>query len=183
MRADLHVLGIAALAPATELTTMLPVASTLPDTVGFVVMGVIGFRAAYPDADPTPILAQPVAKDLGVVQHICADGVMKRFDTSPGDVIAHSPADVNPFPQLMQANTPAAVPMQYPMWVAQGDKDSTVLQPFTDTFVKRACAHGDTVIYRVFPGTDHYSVRDASRSDMISWMADRVAGRPAPSTC
>src|SRR5690348_9050648 len=34
---DLHLLGVVAIAPATELTTMLPVASTLPDTLGFVV--------------------------------------------------------------------------------------------------------------------------------------------------
>jgi dipeptidyl aminopeptidase/acylaminoacyl peptidase len=69
------------------------------------------------------------------------------------------------------------------MFVAQGDKDDTVLQPFTDTFVKRACAHGDTFAYRVYPGTDHYSVRDASRENMLGWMADRLAGQPAPSTC
>ncbi|HZP29379.1 MAG TPA: alpha/beta fold hydrolase [Acidimicrobiia bacterium] len=180
---DLHVLGVAALAPATELTTMLPVASTLPDTLGYVVMGLIGFRAAYPTADPTPVLADPVTKDLAVVEHTCADGVMKHFSTSPGRVIAQNPADVNPFPQLMQENTPGSVKMTVPMFVAQGDKDDTVLQPFTDTFVKRACAHGDTIEYRVYPGTDHYTVRDASRPNMLAWMADRVAGRAADSNC
>jgi len=165
-------------------TGMLPVASTLPDTLGFVVMGVLGFQAAYPTADPAPVLAQPVAKDLAVVQKTCSDGVMKYFsNSSPGQVIAHSPADVAPFPALMQANTPGSIAMPVPMFVAQGDKDDTVLQPFTDTFVKRECTHGSTVVYRVYPGTDHYTVRDASRSDMIAWMADRVAGRPAPSNC
>jgi alpha-beta hydrolase superfamily lysophospholipase len=180
---DLHLLGVVAIAPATELTTMLPVASTLPDTLGYVVMGVLGFQAAYPNADPSPILAQPVAQDLNVVQHTCFDGVMKHFSSSPGNVIARSPADVNPYPELMQENTPGYVRMQAPMFIAQGDKDDTVLQSFTDTFVKRACAHGDTIAYRVYPGTDHYSVRDASRENMLGWMSDRLDGQTAPSNC
>jgi hypothetical protein len=44
--------------------------------------------------------------DLGYVEKKCADDVMAHFATSPGAVIKESPADVSPFPALMQANTP-----------------------------------------------------------------------------
>ncbi len=180
---DLKVAGIAAAAPATELDTMLPVASTLPDTLGFVVMGIVGFHAAYPDAQPASIFSSATVGDLGYVDKKCADDVMEHFATSPGDVIKQSPADVAPFPTLMAQNTPGTVTIQSPVFVAQGDKDRTIYKAFTDTFVQRACAHGDQIEYRTYDGTDHYTVRDASRTDLMTWMSDRFAGRPATSTC
>jgi hypothetical protein len=35
----------------------------------------------------------------------------------------------------------------------------------------------------VFPDADHGSVLDAAAPALLQWLADRVAGAPAPSTC
>jgi hypothetical protein len=58
-----------------------------------------------------------------------------------------------------------------------------VPKSLTDQFAARACATGDQVQYRVYPGQDHIGARDVSVRDVEAWMAARVAGQPAPSTC
>ena len=52
----------------------------------------------------------------------------------------------------------------------------------TDAFVKRACAAGDTVDYRLVAGATHGGELPAAANDIAAWFADRVSA-PAPSTC
>jgi hypothetical protein len=69
------------------------------------------------------------------------------------------------------------------MRVFQGGSDPLILPKFTDAFVARLCAAGDTVDYALYPGYGHLSVIAPSMPDTLAWMADRLAGTPAPSTC
>ena len=76
---ELNVLGVVALAPVTEVNAMLPAAATIPDTLGFVVMGVIGLHAAYPDAKVSDVFTPAALAQSSVVQEKCYDGVLKVF--------------------------------------------------------------------------------------------------------
>ena len=53
----------------------------------------------------------------------------------------------------------------------------------TGTVWKVECAIGDRVLYRIYPGRDHVGARDASVKDVEAWMAARIAGQPAPTSC
>ena len=75
------------------------------------------------------------------------------------------------------------VPTPAPLLIIQGDQDALVPQAETEAFVARACALGDRVDYRIYRGADHVGARDVSVNEVAAWMADRVAGVPAPSTC
>ena len=39
------------------------------------------------------------------------------------------------------------------------------------------------VDYRVYEGATHTTVIVAAQDDVVQWLADRVAGKPAPTTC
>jgi dienelactone hydrolase len=67
--------------------------------------------------------------------------------------------------------------------VVQGTVDTTIPQALTDAFDTKACAAGDTVDYRTYDGATHGSVIAAAQDDVVAWMKDRVAGKPAPTTC
>ncbi len=58
-----------------------------------------------------------------------------------------------------------------------------MITPLTDAFVQKACARGDVVDYRVYEGADHGGVVAAARSDIVGWIAARLAGEPARNTC
>ena len=83
----------------------------------------------------------------------------------------------------MRANSYGNRPAGAPLLVVQGTADQLVPQSSTDAFVKKACAAGDTVDYRLVPGANHGEEIHAAATDIAAWLADRVNGAPATSTC
>ncbi len=75
------------------------------------------------------------------------------------------------------------VPTQVPIAVYQGDDDPEIYPAATEAYVKKACASGTTISYSHYADTDHLRIPVRSQADFLSWIADRFAGKPAPSTC
>jgi hypothetical protein len=180
---DLDVLGIVAGAPVTDAAAMFPAAATIPDTLGFAVMGMIGIAAAYPDAKVSDVLTPSALEQTKIVDQKCYGDVLGAFRQPVDKVIAHNPSDVPPFPAIFAADSPGSAPTPAPMLVYQGLSDSVVYKIFTDKYVQKACALGNTVDYQTFSGKDHYEENDAAEKDVLEWMQARLAGVPAPSTC
>ena len=91
-------------------------------------------------------------------------------------MIARNPSEVAPFPDLFAADTPGKVATAAPMLVYQGLSDDVVYKVFTDQYVQKACALGNTVEYKTFTGKDHYEENDAAEKDVLEWMQARLAG-------
>ena len=75
------------------------------------------------------------------------------------------------------------VPVLVPVAVYQGDDDPIIFPEATDAYVKKACAKGATVSYTRYGGTDHLRVPGRAQDDLLEWIADRFAGKSAPSSC
>jgi len=181
---DLRLLGVAAVAPVADLTALLPEVTATPVALGYAVMAAVGFHAAYPSLDLASVLTPAAIAGLGYVdQHCAADVIDYYAEFSPSQILVQSPLAVPSFAALLEQNTAGTVATTAPMFIAQGDRDELVPKPTTDRYVQRACAVGDRLLYRVYPGQDHIGARDASVADIQAWMAARVAGRPAPSSC
>ncbi len=180
---DLDVIGVAAGAPVGDLKLLLEAASKIPSVFGYMVMGGAGFQAAYPEARLDQVLTPQALADTKVVDSECGDGVIRAFNRPLDQVLAHDPLTVPPWPTLLDQNTPGHVATKAPLLVFQGDKDQLVVKPTTDAYVQRACALGDSLDYRVYPGQDHGGVVAASLADVVTWTSDREAGKPAKSSC
>jgi pimeloyl-ACP methyl ester carboxylesterase len=180
---ELNLLGVISGAPVTDTSAMFPAAATIPDTLGFVVMSMIGMQAAYPQAKVSDVLT-PSALDLTkVVDQKCYGAVLSAFKRPVAQVIAKNPADVAPFPALYAADNAGQAHTIAPMLVYQGLSDDVVFKVFTDQYVQKACALGNTIEYKTFSGKDHYEENDAAQTDVLGWMQARLAGLPAPSSC
>lgn len=182
---ELKLVGVAAAAPAAELKLLLGAAANVPSFLGYVTMGARGFGAAYPEAQTAlaTVFTPQGLRDSEIVHTQCSEAVGKVMSRSSAEVIARNPLDTPPFPTLIDENTPANVKTAAPMLVVQGDKDALVIPGTTDSFATRACGTGDTLEYRKYPGADHARVMIDSQADVLAWMADRWAGKPAPTTC
>ena len=181
---DLHLLGVTAVAPVSDLGTFLPTASSMAPLLGYVVMAAVGLHAAYPSIDLASVLTPQTIANLGVVDRLCSDDLVDYYaQDTPSQVLVQNPLDVPAVEAVVAQDRAGDAPTRAPMFVIQGDRDALVPIAETNAYVQRACAEGDHLDYRVYPGEDHVGARDASVKDVVAWMADRVAGLPAPSTC
>ena len=145
---ELDLLGVVSGAPVTDATTMFPAAATIPETLGFAVMGLMGMEAAYPDAKVADVLTPAGLEKTKIVDQKCYGAVLDAFNQPADQVIAHNPSEVPPFPELFAADTPGKTPTAAPMLVYQGLSDDVVYKVFTDAYVDKACALGNTVEYK-----------------------------------
>lgn len=180
---DLHVLGVVAVAPVSDLSDLLPVASRAAPLVGYLVMTAVGLHTTYP-IDLSAILTPQTIANLGVVDRLCSDDLIDYYaQFAPSQVVGPNPLAAPGVAAALQNDRAGNVATPAPLLVIQGGQDALVPKAETDTFVQRTCAVGDHVDYRVYPGADHVGARDVSVNDVAAWMGQRVAGVPAASTC
>jgi acetyl esterase/lipase len=180
----LRVLGVAAVAPAPGVEESLPFVGKMSASNGLVVMVVEGFHAAYPQFDPAALLTPDALAQASIVDQKCGPDVFTAFSNSPNLVLAHNPLDIPALATIVHANSAGNRPTGAPLLVVQGTADVDLPQFLTDTFVKKVCAAGDTVDYRLYAGATHGDPEmNAAAVDIAAWFADRVSGAPATNTC
>jgi pimeloyl-ACP methyl ester carboxylesterase len=180
---ELDVLGVAAAAPAADVEHILPLAGSIHGGAGYLAMGIEGFHAAYPEADPAAVLTPEALAKASVTTTDCSDTVQDAYATIPGSVLAHDPLGIPALQALLHQNSAGNRPAGAPLLVVQGTADTTIPQVLSDAFAKKACAAGDTVDYRTYLGATHGSVIVVAQDDIVAWLTDRADGKPAPSTC
>jgi len=149
-----------------------------------VVMGLEGIEAAFPQAKMTDVLTpQALAKAAKIVDTKCYEDVLAAFKQPVDQVISRNPADVAPFPELFTRDSAGNVATTAPQFVYQGKSDDVVYKIFTDAYVKKVCAMGNTVQYATFGGKDHYEENAAAEQQILAWIQGRLSGEPAPSNC
>ena len=126
---------------------------------------------------PTDLLS-PVARTL-----------LPQLDTDCHVEVAAQPTlvDIRTLPDWaarLTENTPGSVRSKAPILYVQGTADEQIPVESARLELARLCSAGDVVDYRELPGADHAgSASPASLLDAVSWSLDRLAGKPAASSC
>ncbi|WP_380232195.1 lipase family protein [Kitasatospora paranensis] len=186
---DVPLAGVAALAPASDLTGLVSNLNTVPGGSIFASYIVTAYSQTYPDVSfnrlirpeaqaqvrghASRCLAEPEVF-VSVVSSLLADKPIFATDPATGASGAR-----------LRENTPTGQ-IQAPLLIAQGENDALVLPAVQQGFVQQACKRGDTIDYRTFPGRDHVGVvapDSALIPLLVTWTQDRFAGKPAPDTC
>ena len=90
---------------------------------------------------------------------------------------------LEPWGDLMVKNSLAPGGYTVPIMIVQEDTDPVVAPAVTHGYAQKACAAGTTVHYLRLPDGNHNDAADKSAPQAVPWMADRFAGKPAPSDC
>jgi dipeptidyl aminopeptidase/acylaminoacyl peptidase len=88
-----------------------------------------------------------------------------------------------PWPALLARNSPGHAATPAPILLAQGTDDDRVTPAATRLLVGRLCRLGDTVELRSYQHAGHFDIPKVAAADVAAWIGDRLAGRPARSTC
>lgn len=191
---ELHLRGVVAIAPATNLTVAVTVASSLSAAGGishgqgdldFVAMALWAWVHTYPNLSPSSIFTTLGIRDMEVagtgclpqiaaaLQHISAAHLLRPGVTNSALVEADA-----------RLNSPGQVRVPAPMLVIQGTKDHTVPWQLTQLFVdQQACPIGDQVQLELFAGDSHSGVIKPAAATVLRWIAARFTGQPARPGC
>jgi pimeloyl-ACP methyl ester carboxylesterase len=179
----LDVVGAVAGAPATELTTVAAAQDGGP-YVGFAFMAVVGFKAAYPSLSYDTILSAAGKAAAAAVATECSGQILKDFaGTHLSDLVTTPPEDAPGWKDALAANDAGQAKTPVPVFLYQGDADQVIPVSVSATLLQKYCALGDTAWRKTYPGADHTSVIAAALGDITTYINDRVAGQPAPSSC
>lgn len=186
---DVPLAGVAALAPASDLTAMVSHLENVPGGSVFASYVVAAYDAAYPDADAI----EAVRPGARLVVHEMAS----RCLSEPGALVSVAEALSMDQPlwttdptdgalgERLAENVPTGA-VEAPLLVAQGASDPLVLPSTQDAYVGERCAAGQPVDYRTYEGRDHVSLVQADSPlapDLVRWTEARLAGEPPTPTC
>ncbi|MFT3808081.1 lipase family protein [Arenimonas sp.] len=187
--AELHLVGVAAAAPASDLKALVDANQHAP--VGRIMSSYIlrAYAADYADVRPAELVASwklPLVNDIAAQ---CLAG--KRALFSVGEALAlggsiwRIPPTQGALAARLEQNTPRSI-VPSPLFIAQGETDELVLPEIQRAYVRERCAAGQALEYRSYAGRDHLSVVAADSpyvADLIAWTRARFATQAAANTC
>lgn len=175
-------LGAAALAPPTDIGSL---ADDVPDDLGPLQRALYpavlaSLKLRHPELDFADYLSGAALAALPDVLDSCDSLAFASFPAA--DLTPRSPEALERARAWLDELVLPSRPAAGPLFVAAGTVDGLVPVETADTAVEQACAIGNVVEYRRYPGAGHPAL-PAAAGDTLRWITDRFAGLPAPSTC
>jgi alpha-beta hydrolase superfamily lysophospholipase len=191
----LRLLGVAGLAPAVDIgpefagqTEPGPVTATSPAHSAAIRLNVYGgFAAAYSELSTHSLLTPAGAAALQGARKQCINHFAYVLNNNLGFDPNPKLFPSGPFPEAWRRrfteNTAGYAKNVAPQLIMQGTADTVVNPHGTTQYVQRACRLREPIEYTIYPGQTHQTIPGAAKPEYLPWIADRFAGKPAPSNC
>lgn len=186
---ELTLVGIAAAAPATNLTALFRADIATLDGKILTAMALLSWSQHF-HISLDDIIAPNARTAFERTAHICLETVGEWLALEKAaqplqkmDFLKIDPTRTKPWSAIMAHNSPGEVPQDAPLFIAQGSADTTVHPDITESFAKGLCKQRAKVAFLAMPGIDHIHAAQHSAHDAVAWMADRFANKPAPNSC
>ena len=186
---DVNIVGVAALSPASDLTSLVSTArgdAFVTIALAYIVQSYsrvyrdVKF-GAYVQPFKRPLVADIAHRcvaDLGALVSVAETAVAGPDffrDLPSGGTLA----------QHLEENIPRG-PIAAALLIGQGDADALIPPAIQQRYARSRCAAGQALEYRTYGGRDHMGVVAADSPlnvDLVRWTEDRFAGKPAVNSC
>ncbi|HEX9258947.1 MAG TPA: alpha/beta fold hydrolase, partial [Acidimicrobiales bacterium] len=180
---DANLQGAVAGAPASELKLLATALRTSP-FFGYLFMASAGFHAAYPEIDLTTVLAPAGVQATELAGTQCASDTVKAFAGKDASAyIKADPGSTEPFATILEENSPGVRKAAVPVFIYHGEADEQIPVVASKLVLDRYCANGSTALRKTYPDKTHVSVIPAAQAEITQYLLDRLAGKPAPTSC
>jgi pimeloyl-ACP methyl ester carboxylesterase len=184
---DLEILGVAAIAPATNIKNILAMNVEVDKRFGPYLA--LSYSRFYPDITFEQAVRPEALDAARQIVNLCGfpPGDPERIEaltaTFEGPALATSSNKA--LQARLEQNTPDRL-IQAPVVIAQGLSDIVVPPSVTDAYVEERCAAGQPLEYWTFAGRDHLTIFQAGtllKELLIAWTTARFANEPKASGC
>lgn len=181
---ELTVVGTVAGAPPADVALIESGAAAAGEylTGGFSLMIDAGYLAAYPDLPVDAVVTEQGRDALVAVTDTCVNEALD-LALGAGPAIQLDGTRDPEWAATYAANSPGDVAPSAPVLIVHGSGDDVVPPVLSELVAADYCALGVTVQRTVYDGADHVSVVTQALAEVQGWVADRLAGRAAPSNC
>lgn len=186
---ELRLSAVAVAAPATDLGALLD--DDMDDVSGVTISSYAlqAYSTVYADEGatldtlltPAGVAATPRMASLCLIGQ--NDALHDIARPLVGAYFSGDPTKTEPWASLLAANSPGAVRLDVPLFVAQGETDTLVDPATTRAFADHECTIGSAVTYLPIPKTGHGEVALRAVDHVIAWFAAVRAGTPVDSHC
>jgi acetyl esterase/lipase len=185
---ELTLVGVAAAAPATYLAELFDADHTTTAGKTLTAMALLSWSQVL-DVGLGTILAESSRPSFERVAHDCIQSIAQMLKIEQDSKVltpaflTANPTKVEPWMSIMERNSPGGAAAGAPVFIAQGTADDIVRPAITRRFADQLCASGAKVHMVLLEGVSHSFAGEDGALAAIRWMADRFAGRRAPSDC
>lgn len=185
---ELKLAGIAASAPPTDLGALIRESGDDPIGRVFATYALAAWSKIYGLSlddvlvKPVRLVAKNIANSCNMefgqsIKLMFVEQAFEREGFLQGDVTARPR-----WKALLAKNSPAPTPAGVPVFLAQGTADHLVRPSVTQVYAEKLCARGTRLTLVPVRG-HHGETGTLAAKPMADWIADRFAGKPAPSDC
>jgi pimeloyl-ACP methyl ester carboxylesterase len=185
---DVKIVGVAAIAPAADMKTLLSESVELDHRLGPYMA--LSYSRFYPDIKFEQVVRPEAFAAAREMVNLCgalppedAQKFAQLLTTFEGPALAIA---TNPVFAARIAQNTASEPIAAPLLIAQGATDSVVVPAVTDGYVEGRCSAGQRLEYWKFADHDHTDiVRAGSKMEepLIAWTTERFSGEREPKGC
>jgi len=186
---ELHLVGVAVAAPATELATLMTDDLNTSGGRNLTAMTMWSWARVF-KAPIDSVIAPAAMPTVDRLATECIESlfdILERNETSKplaqSFLSVQNPALTEPWRSLLLANSPGMLPASLPVFIAQGAKDQLVRPAVTRDYAERLCRSGVRVRSHLMPNVNHGTAGTSAASAAMEWMEERFAHHPAPSDC
>jgi len=185
---DLEILGVAAIAPAANIKSILTMNVEVDKRFGPYLA--LAYSRFYPDITFEQALRPEALDAARQIVNLCGfippkdlarvEALVATFD---GPALATSS---NKALQARLEQNTADGPIKTPVVIAQGLSDIVVPSSATDAYVEERCSAGQRLQYWTFAGRDHFTIVQPGtplEELLIKWTTARFADEPQASGC
>jgi acetyl esterase/lipase len=186
---ELALVGVAAAAPATDLTTLMT--DDLNTVGGRNLTAMTMWSWARVFKAPIEDVVEPAAiPTVDALANQCIEGAFDLYvrekmsaPLATTFLSVKNPATIEPWKSLLVQNTAGILPADLPVFIAQGTADGLVRPAVTQAYKDRLCRAGSKVNLLMLPGVSHGFAGYDSADAAAAWMADRFKAGAPPSDC
>jgi acetyl esterase/lipase/uncharacterized membrane protein HdeD (DUF308 family) len=186
---DLDLVGVAALAPASELAAVIEAndGTTFGNLLG--AYAVTAWDRVYADLDADRIVDQTVLPVVERLARTCvatgpeALALLTEAELLQLGFLVSPIWETEPWASRIAQNTPGAERINAPLLIVQGTEDVLIRPDIQRRFAARLCEAGQELEYRELPGVGHLAIDDDADTQVVTWLTARERGDPATTTC
>jgi len=186
---DLHLLGVAAAAPATDLATLMSDDINSVGGKNITAMTLWSWHRVY-DAALDGVVNPRALPVIDRLARECIEGPFDIFIRQRTErplqqhfLTVPDPTKAEPWRSLLEKNSAGTLPAGLPVFLAQGTVDQIIRPAVTRAYMGRLCKAGSPVKMVTLPNIGHGRAAQASTMAAVNWMTDRFAGKAPPNDC